>query len=48
MPTITINYTAGEGTRFASAVGKAKSLVDSQTPPQPRSATAAECKQFIV
>ena len=48
MPSLTINYTAGEATRFAAALGKAKALVDNQVPPQPRAATAAECKQFVI
>ena len=48
MPSITINYTVGEGTRFAAAVGKAKALMDNQVPPQPRAATVAECKQFVL
>lgn len=48
MPAITITYPAGDGVRFAAALGKAQSLVDSQVPPQPRSATAAECKAFLI
>ena len=48
MPSITITYPAGDGARFAAALGKAQNLVDSQTPPQPRSATAAECKAFLI
>lgn len=48
MPQITITYPAGDGQRFAAALGKAHSLVDTQTPPQPRSATAAECKAFLI
>lgn len=48
MPTISITYPAGDGQRFAQALGKAQGLVDSQTPPQPRAATAAECKQWLI
>ena len=48
MPSITITYPAGDGARFAAALGKAQSLMDNQTPPQPRSATAAECKAFLI
>ena len=48
MPSMTINYTVADGTRFAAALGKAKNLVDNQVPPQPRSATAAECKTFVI
>ena len=48
MPSFTITYPAGAGARFAAALGKAKGLVDIQVPPQPRSATPAECKQFVI
>ena len=48
MPSITITYPAGDGVRFASALGKAQSLMDTQEPPQPRAATAAECKAFLI
>ena len=48
MPQITISYPAGDGARFAAALGKAQSLVDSQVPPQPRAETAAECKTFVI
>ena len=48
MPSITLNYGAGTGSRFAAALGKAQALVDTQDPPQPRSATAAECKAFLI
>ena len=48
MPSITINYPAGDGARFAAALGKAQNLKDEQSPPQPRSATAAECKAFLI
>ena len=48
MPTMTLNYTASEGTRFAAALGKAQNLKDAQVPPQPRAATAAECKAFVI
>ena len=48
MPSMTLTYPAGDGARFAAALGKAQSLVDSQTPPQPRSATAAECKAWLI
>lgn len=48
MPSITISYPAGDGQRFAAALGKAHSLMDTQEPPQPRAATAAECKAFLI
>ena len=48
MPSITITYPAGDGQRFAEALGKAHSLKDTQDPPQPRAATAAECKAFLI
>ena len=48
MPSMTLTYPAGDGARFAAALGKAQSLVDSQVPPQPRSATAAECKAWLI
>lgn len=48
MPSITLTYPAGDGARFAAALGKAQSLVDTQVPPQPRAATAAECKAWII
>ena len=48
MPTMTLNYTNSEATRFAAALGKAQNLKDNSTPPQPRSATAAECKAFVI
>ena len=48
MPSITITYPAGDGVRFAAALGKAQNLMDTQDPPQPRSATAAECKAFLI
>jgi hypothetical protein len=46
MPSITISYPAGDGVRFAAALGKAQSLKDAQG--EPRSATAAECKAFLI
>lgn len=48
MPQITLNYGAGTGSRFAAALGKAQSLKNAQTPPQPRNATAAECKEWLI
>ena len=48
MASITITYPAGDGTRFAAALGKAQNLKDTQEPPQPRSATAAECKTWLI
>lgn len=48
MPSTTINYSTATGVRFASALGKAHALMDTQDPPQPRSATAAECKEFFI
>ena len=46
MPQITITYPAADGARFAAALGKAHSLVDEQG--VARSATAAECKAFLI
>ena len=46
MPSITITYPAGDGARFASALGKAHKLVDAEG--VARSATAAECKAFLI
>lgn len=48
MPSITITYPADSGQRFAAALGKAHNLMDTQEPPQPRSATAAECKAWLI
>lgn len=48
MPSMTLNYSAQYGQRVADALGKAWNLKDTQDPPQPRSATAAEVKQFII
>lgn len=48
MPSLTITYPTGDGVRFAAALGKALNLLDNQTPPQPRAATAAECKAFVI
>ena len=48
MPSITITYPAGDGVRFAAALGKAHNLKDTQEPPQPRNATAAECKAYLI
>ena len=48
MPSITITYPAGDGTRFATALGKVLALKDTQDPPQPRAATAAECKAWLI
>ena len=46
MPQITITYPAGDGARFAAALGKAQLLTDANG--DPRSATAAECKAFLI
>ncbi len=46
MPSTTINYTASEGQRIAAAVGLIKNLKDVNG--DPRSATAQECKEFII
>ncbi len=43
---MTLTYPAGDGARFAAALGKAQSLKDAQG--APRSATAAECKAWII
>ena len=48
MPSMTLTYPAGDGARFAAALGKAQGLVDAQQPPQPRAATAAECKAWLI
>ena len=48
MPTITITVTAQQGTRAAAALGKAQSLMDNATPPQPRSATAEEVRLWLI
>lgn len=48
MPSVTFTYSATLAQRFASALGKAHALMDTQDPPQPRDATAAECKAFMV
>ena len=48
MPTLTITTTAAQATRFVSAVGKFLNLVDTQTPPQPRVATADEARQCVI
>ena len=46
MPSITISYPAGDGQRFAAALGQVLQLKDAQD--QPRSATAAECKAWLI
>lgn len=46
MPSMTLTYPAGDGQRFAVALGKAQSLKDSQG--ALRSATAAECKAWMI
>lgn len=46
MPSMTITYPAGDGTRFASALGKTLNLVDAQGLPRP--ANAAECKACLI
>lgn len=46
MPSMTLTYTAAEAQRFAAALGKAHNLKDNQD--NPRSATAAECKAFVI
>lgn len=48
MPSITITYPAGVGARLASALGKAQNLMDAQEPAQPRAATAAEVKTWLI
>lgn len=48
MPQMILTYPAGDGARFAAALGKAHALKDAQTPPQPRAATAAECKAWPI
>ena len=47
MPSVTLTYHAGDAARFAAALGKAHNLVDAQVPPQPRSATTDECKEWL-
>ena len=46
MPSLTITYPAGDGQRFAAALGKVLQLKDAQG--DPRSATAAECKSWLI
>ena len=48
MPFIRIDYPAGDGVRFAEALGKVLGLKDTQEPSQPRAATAAECKAWLI
>jgi hypothetical protein len=43
---VTLTFTAGQVTRFAAALGKARSLVDVNG--NPRVATAVEMKQFVI
>ena len=43
---VTISLTAGQVTRFASALGTSRNLKDAQG--QPRVATAAEMRQFVI
>ena len=45
---VIITMTAGQVTRFLAALGKVKNLVDAQVPPQPRAATSAEGKQWLI
>ena len=45
---VTISMTASEINRLKVAIGEAKKLVDNQQPPQPRDATNAEAKQFVI
>ena len=46
MPSITISYPAGDGQRFAAALGQVLQLKDGNG--DPRSATAAECKAWLI
>lgn len=46
MPSMTINYTASEGQRFAAALGSVQGLTNPDGTPRP--ATAAECKAFVI
>jgi hypothetical protein len=46
MASITITYPASDGTRFAVALGKAQGLTNGGG--APRSATAAECKAWLI
>ena len=48
MPQITLNVTAQQAQRIASCLGKAWNLKDTQDPPQPRDATLAEVKLYVV
>ena len=48
MPTISITVTAAQATTFQQDLGIAQGLVDNQTPPQPRAATAEECRQWLI
>ena len=48
MPNMTFTYSSAYGQRVAAALGKAWNLKDAQEPPQPRSATEAEVKTFVI
>lgn len=48
MPTITITATAAQAQQFAADLGIAQKLTDNSVPPKPRSATAEECKQWLI
>ena len=45
---ITLTFTAGQLTTFATALGEQKGYMDNQTPPQLRAATLPEVKQFFL
>jgi hypothetical protein len=48
MPSLTITYSTENAQRFAAALGKAHGLMDTRDPPQPRAATGAECKAWLI
>ncbi len=48
MASMTFNYPASDATRYATCIGELMGLKDSQTPPQPRAATATEVKQYFI
>jgi hypothetical protein len=43
-----ITFTPAQATRFAVACGSLQGLMDTQTPPVPRSCTMPEAKAFVI
>ena len=48
MPDITLTLTVPQVQRVAVALGKYWNLMDAQAPPQPRDATLAEVKAYLI